>query len=220
MGHTGESCWGTERNGFVMAEVSESKWLLPLRRPWWTLVLVTMIGFGYVQEDTKVKLNHYMEVGERFSDFYDFGHEECEWNADCMEAKRRDWWDGYAPLCRTNFAYSRETYGVFHRWDGEQMLRAKWGLMVAIVLCFFVLDALFLRAVGVGDRWQLLLLIYAASGVVVAVFWTLDGRGGADEAGYNVAREVLGFLQSPLPSLMLVLLPWLRDRALQNAGQA
>jgi hypothetical protein len=45
----------------------------------------------------------------------------------------------------------------------------------------------------------------------------VDGQAGAEEAGYNVAREVLGFLQSPMPSLMLVLLPWLRERAL--AGQ-
>ena len=98
------------------------------------------------------------------------------------------------------------------------MLRAKWGLMVAIVLSFFILDALFLRAVGVGDRWRILLLIYGASGLVVAVFWFLDGRAGAVDPGYNVAREVLGFLQSPMPSLMLVLLPWLRDRALANSA--
>ncbi len=79
---------------------------------------------------------------------------------------------------------------------------------------FFALDALFLRAAGVGDRWKLLLMMYAASGGVVALFWVVDGRGGAEAPGYNVAREVLGFLQSPMPSLMLVLLPWLRDRAL------
>lgn len=192
--------------------------LLPVRRPWWIVVLAVMIGFGYIQEDTKVKLNHYIEVGDRYLDFYDFGHEECGWDADCMAAKRKEWWDGYAPLCRTNFAHTRETFSVFHRWNGEHMLRAKWGLMAAIVLCFFVLDALFLRAAGVGDRWRLLLLVYAASGVVVVVFWVLDGRGGAEQAGYNVAREVLGFLQSPMPSLMLVLLPWLRERALRNAG--
>ena len=191
--------------------------LLSWKRPWWLLVLLAMIGFGYVQEDTKVKLNHYMEVGDRYADFYDYGFEECDWAGECMAAKRRDWWDGYAPLCRTNFAYSRDTFDVFHSWGRVEMQRAKWGLMVAIVLCFFVLDALFLRAAGVGDRWRLLLLIYAASGFVVVLFWGLDGRGGAEEAGYNVAREVLGFLQSPLPSLMLVLLPWLRDRALQNA---
>ncbi|MCH1575211.1 MAG: hypothetical protein L7S67_02985, partial [Flavobacteriales bacterium] len=92
--------------------------------------------------------------------------------------------------------------------------------MVAILLGFFSLDALFLRAAGVGGRWKLLLMIYAASGFVVAVFWVVDGRGGAEAPGYNVAREVLGFLQSPMPSLMLVLLPWLRDRALgEGQGQ-
>ena len=89
---------------------------------------------------------------------------------------------------------------------------------VAIVLCFFALDALFLRAAGVAGRWKLLLLIYGAAGLVTALFWFVDGQAGAEEAGYNVAREVLGFLQSPMPSLMLVLLPWLRERAM--VGQA
>ena len=97
------------------------------------------------------------------------------------------------------------------------MTRAKWVLMAAIVLCFFSLDALFLRAAGVADRWKELLLIYVSAGLLTAGFWFVDGQAGAGEAGYNVAREVLGFLQSPMPSLMLVLLPWLRERAL--AGQ-
>ena len=90
--------------------------------------------------------------------------------------------------------------------------------MAVIVLGFFLLDALFLRAAGVGGRWKLLMVIYVASGAVTAFFWLVDGR---TDAGYGVAREVLGFLQSPLPSLLLVLLPWLRDRALvgQSPGQ-
>ena len=68
-----------------------------------------------------------------------------------------------------------------------------------------------------ADRWKELLLIYVSAGLLTAGFWFVDGQSGAQEAGYNVAREVLGFLQSPMPSLMLVLLPWLRERAL--AGQ-
>ena len=36
------------------------------------------------------------------------------------------------------------------------MVRVKWGLMAVILMCFFVLDALFLRAAGVGERWKLL----------------------------------------------------------------
>ena len=131
-----------------------------------------------------------------------------------MYEARKDWWDRFAPLSENNFYVTRDTFDVFHWWDAEDLLRAKWMLMVLILMGFFALDALFLRAAGVGDRWKLLLMMYAASGGVVALFWVLDGRGGAEAPGYNVAREVLGFLQSPMPSLMLVLLPWLRDRAL------
>ena len=201
---------------------ASSQGVLPVNRPWWIMVLASMLCFGYVQEDAKVKLNHYLKMGDRYSDFFDFGQVECEGDAGCMRLKRKEWWDGYAPFCRTNSAYTRDTFEVFHGWGRTEMVRAKWGLMAAIVLCFFVLDALFLRAAGVGERWKLLMLIYAASGVVTALFWLLDGQAGETEAGYNVAREVLGFLQSPLPSLMLVLLPWLRERALagQSVGEA
>ena len=192
--------------------------LFPMRRPWWVVVLLGMILFGYIQEDAKVKLNHYIAIGEQFTDFYEYGREECEGEAQCMYEKRKAWWDDYSPLCRASASPNRETFSVFHWWGAQEMLRAKWVLMVLIVLGFFLLDALFLKASGVGDRWRLLLMVYATSGLVVAAFYLFDGRGGAEEAGYNVAREVLGFLQSPLPSLMLVVMPWLRDRALPQSS--
>ena len=71
-----------------------------------------------------------------------------------------------------------------------------------------------------ADRWKELLLMYVAAGLLTGGFWFLDGQAGAEEAGYNVAREVLGFLQSPLPSLMLVPLPWLRERAQEGQPSA
>lgn len=194
--------------------------LLPKGKPWWLAVLMLMVVFGYVQEDVKIKLNHYVRVGDRYLDFYTYLHDDCDWEAECMYEKRKDWWDRFAPMSRTSFYVTRDTFDVFHRMGPEELKRLKWGLMVAIVLGFFVLDALFLRAAGVGERWRLLMLIYAASGLVTAVFWALDGQAGQSEAGYNVAREVLGFLQSPLPSLMLVLLPWLRNRALLGQAEA
>ncbi len=198
-------------------QMADPRPLLPRKKPWWIAVLFGMVLFGYLQEDAKIKLNHYTDVGQRYSDFYTYGFEECDWDTQCMYEARKDWWDRFAPLSENNFYVTRDTFDVFHWWGAEELLRAKWILMVAILLGFFSLDALFLRAAGVGDRWKLLLLIYAASGLVVAFFWLVDGRGGAEAPGYNVAREVLGFLQSPMPSLMLVLLPWLRDRALSEA---
>ena len=190
--------------------------LLPKGKPWWLAVLMLMVVFGYIQEDVKIKLNHYAQVGDHYLDFYSYQHLECDWEPECMYESRKDWWDRFAPMSRTSFYVTRDTFDVFHRMGPGELKRLKWGLMVAIVLGFFVLDAMFLRASGVGERWKLLMLIYGASGLVTAVFWALDGQAGQNEAGYNVAREVLGFLQSPLPSLMLVLLPWLRNRALEG----
>ncbi|MDB4787208.1 hypothetical protein OAG26_00715 [Flavobacteriales bacterium] len=198
-------------------QMADSRPLLPRKKPWWIAVLFGMVLFGYLQEDAKIKLNHYTDVGARYGDFYTYGFEDCDWDAQCMYEARKGWWDRFAPLSENNFYVTRDTFDVFHWWGAEELLRAKWILMVAILLGFFSLDALFLRAAGVGDRWKLLLMNYAASGLVVAFFWLVDGRGGAEAPGYNVAREVLGFLQSPMPSLMLVLLPWLRDRALSEA---
>ena len=73
-----------------------------------------------------------------------------------------------------------------------ELKRLKWGLMVAIVLGFFVLDAMFLRAAGVGERWKLLMLIYGASGLVTAVFWALDGQAGQNEAGVQCGPRGTG----------------------------
>ena len=203
-----------------MVEQKQVRPLLPIRRPWWAFILCGMVVFGYVQEDVKIKLNHYMAVGDFYSDFYTYKYEECEWDPECIYKARRDWWNRAAPKSRNNFYVSRDTFDVFHRWDREQMLRAKWVLMVLIVGGFFLFDALFLRTAGVGERWKLLFVIYAASGLVVLTFYLLDGRGGPEEHGYNVAREVLGFLQSPMPSMLLVLLPWLRERALEGGKPA
>ena len=163
-----------------------------------------------------------MKVGDRYLDFYTLEGEECEWKTRCMYFARKDWWDQFSPTSYNNFYVTRKTFDAFHWWDREELVRFKWGLMAGIVLGFFLLDALFLKAAGVGDRWKLLVLIYAVSGLLVLVFYLLDGRAGEEDPGYTVAREVLGFLQSPMPSLMLVLLPWLRERALgmKDSGNA
>ena len=191
--------------------------LLPKGPPWWLAVIAAMVVFGYFQEDAKIKLNHYTKVGARFPDFYDYGHEKCNWDPDCMYETRKDWWDRFAPTSANNFYVTRDTFDVFHRWGPDELFMAKWVLMCVILLGFFLLDALLLRAMGVGDRWKMLIAIYAASGLVVLAFWVIDGQKGAEAPGYNVAREVLGFLQSPMPSLMLVVVPWLRERAVLNA---
>ena len=46
-----------------LERMSDLKPLLPRRNPWWIAVLLGMVVFGYVQEDAKIKLNHYCQGG-------------------------------------------------------------------------------------------------------------------------------------------------------------
>ena len=58
-------------------QMADSRPLLPRKKPWWIAVLFGMVLFGYLQEDAKIKLNHYTDVGARYGDFYTYGFEEC-----------------------------------------------------------------------------------------------------------------------------------------------
>ena len=166
------------------------------RRPWWLVVLGAMLGFGLLQEQSKIKVNHYLRVGdaERF------------WEDDAET--RTAWWEGHAPVGRHNFYVSRDTWPLFHGLTRTQLVAFKWGLSAAILLIFFALDVLFLRATHVGERVPWLVLIYATAGVpMVGLAFSSPG-----EAWYALARDMLGFLQSPLPSLMVVLIPSFLNR--------
>jgi MFS superfamily sulfate permease-like transporter len=87
----------------------------------------------------------------------------------------------------------------------------KWLLGAGILALFFTLDALFLRVTGNGDLRTALLGVYAFVGTLMLVIAAL----APGSAGYDVARELLGFLQSPLPSFMLVFVRWMLARMQQ-----
>ena len=188
----------TEQNWGVMTEHA-SEGVQPnmsLRKPWWVAVLLAMLGFGLMQEQSKIKVNHYLQVGDT----------EQFWNQEAH--LRKTWWEQSAPLGRHNFYVSRETWDVFHHFDRSQLIQFKWGLSAVILLIFFALDVLFLRATGVAHRVPWLVLIYLTAGVpMVGLGWSVPG-----ESWYALARDMLGFLQSPLPSVLVVLVPWFLSR--------
>ena len=111
--------------------------------------------------------------------------------------------------------HPRYVRGVPSARAGRSWVRAKWGLMaVDCPVAFFC----WMRFVFEGGRrgWALEAAHAHLCGLRCwsrRCFWLLDGQAGETDAGYSVAREVLGFLQSPLPSLLLVLLPWLARAA-------
>ena len=71
---------------------------LPWRRPWWLAVLLAMLAFGLVQEQAKIKVNHYMQVAD----------DEHLWDEDAET--RQAWWEKRPRLTATTFT-SVETPG-------------------------------------------------------------------------------------------------------------
>ena len=157
--------------------------MLPLRRPWWLLVLLAMLGFGLLQEQSKIKVNHYLKVGD----------EAQFWQDDA--GSRLAWWTVHAPVGRHNFYVSRSTWSFFHGLDRGELVAFKWGLSAVILVVFFMLDVLFLRTAGVPDRVPWLLLIYVTSGVPMV---------GLAMSGMAVVRA--GPRHAGLPSVAAALL--------------
>ena len=98
---------------------------LSWRKPWWLVVLGLMLGFGLVQEQSKIKVNHYLQVGDA----------EQFWDQNAQE--RESWWQASAPVGRHNFYVSRATWTVFHSFSRGQLVAFKWGLSGLILLVFF-----------------------------------------------------------------------------------
>ena len=171
--------------------------ILPRKRPLWLLILSLMLVFGFYQEKAKIQLNHYMQVLQ----------ENPQLNAMSPEM-RSDWWHDNPQPQRIHYYIIQGTWSVFHGLNLRQLHGLKWGVSVLILLIFFVLDGLFLKTTGHIDRWPWLVVIYGLAGSIMAVFIALV----PGKSGYGVAHEFMSFLQSPLPSLFIVLVPSLIER--------
>ena len=186
--------------------------LLPWRKPWWLLVVAAMILAGYGQTWGKSQLNCYMQALR----------ENPQLNA--MEPEERAlFWTTNSPtltVIQVDYYENQEPWPLLHHASFKTLWFVKWTLALGIVLLFFTLDALFLK---VADAWHLraaLATIYLIVCAMMAIFLGLaPGEFAPGEGGYDVATELLGFLQSPLPSFMLVFVRWLHARGRQPADK-
>lgn len=177
--------------------------MLPKRRPAWVLVLIGMLIFGFYQERAKIQLNHYIQVLDQNPNLEDLSPE-----------LREQWWDANPQPKRIHYYIMEGTWTGFHGYSQQELMRMKWALSAGILLVFFGLDALFLRTTGHLDRWPWLVVMYGIAGTIMATFVLLV----PGKSGYSVAHEFLAFLQSPLPSLLIVLVPSLFERMRATEG--
>ena len=176
--------------------------LLPRKRPWWALVILVMLTFGYYQALLKLALNQYLMVLI----------EHPELKAMNPEGRATSWSEYVPPKVENGYEF-HEPWELFHHIPFHVLWVGKWILAFSIVGVFFSLDAWFLRVTG---RWMLrgaLLGVYGFVGFIMTIFlFLMPGQGG-----YDVASQLLMFLQSPLPSFMLVFVHWMQKRTHEGA---
>ena len=148
-------------------------------------LLILMLAFGYVQENTKVRLNSYRAVADYSVGFYDLSSED-----------------------RNSLTHTLDVPNFIHELSKPSLVKLKWMLSASILLLFFILDALFLKVSalpGAPSSAPWLVLVYIC--VSIPMFSFLFLSSGPHSSSYAVSRELLGFLQSPLPSLLLAYSP-------------
>jgi len=175
--------------------------ILPWKRPTWIVVLLGMLVFGFYQELAKVHLNHYIETLERNPEIVDL-----------ESSSRAMAWKQLNQPKRLQYYVIRGTWDGFHAFSLTELNALKWAMSLLILLVFFVFDGLFLKTTGHFHRWPWLVVIYGMAGLIMGVFM-IAVRG---KAGYSVSHEFLAFLQSPLPSFLIVLVPSLLERMRQK----
>ena len=175
--------------------------ILPWKRPIWMVVLLGMLVFGFYQELAKVHLNHYIDTVQKHPEFESLHHSE-----------RAVLWEHINQPKRLQYYVIRGTWSGFHLMTLSDLKALKWAMSVFILLVFFVFDGLFLKTTGHFNRWPWLVVIYGMAGLIMGFFMlVIPGK-----TGYSVSHEFLAFLQSPLPSFLIVLVPSLLERMRQN----
>jgi hypothetical protein len=175
--------------------------ILPWKRPLWIAVLFGMLVFGFYQELAKLHLNHYTDTLRRNPELDALGADD-----------RAVLWAEFHQPKQLQYYTIQGTWSGFHSFSLRQLHLLKWLLSLGILLVFFVFDGLFLKTTGHFNRWPWLVVIYGMSGCVILVFMLAFPA----RTGYAVAHEFLGFLQSPLPSFLIVLVPSLLERIPKN----
>ena len=148
-------------------------------------ILILMLAFGYVQENAKVSLNSYRSFADHSTGFYDLSPED-----------------------RNNLTSTLLLPQVIHKFSKPSLITLKWALSTSILLIFFLFDALFLKVSalpGTPSSTPWLILLYIVVSIPMIIFLLINHS--PNSSSYAVSRELLGFLQSPLPSLLLAYIP-------------
>lgn len=158
------------------------------------LVLAFSLVLGFFQENAKVGINYYLEQSATILGFYQL---DSEGRREAMKQREID-----APF---DYYYSHRKLDFLNEWSESKISKAKWGLAAVLIVVNFGLNFLLLRFWTEPQlkKFRALLLLTISAVLICGVFLIGGKLLGYAAPGYNVARKALGFLQGPLPAIVL-----------------
>lgn len=159
------------------------------------LLVPLMLGMLFLQETAKLNVNFYLDMVGGNAAFFEKTPEE---RSDALNEMRNQW-----PLL-DYYAHHTE-WKLLHHLTQAQLKASKWVLAALLIVIHFLLNAAFVRLILKRIQPVKTLAAVSLAAVVVSGALLVIGKvSGMSEAGYNVAREFLGFAQSPFPAFLIV----------------
>lgn len=105
-----------------------------------------------------------------------------------------------------DYYYSHSTLNDLTEFSTRELTMLKYGVGLFLVIIYYVLNHFAIKRMLKKESLLVFLTyIYIGIGALVAVFFSLYFFWKHEMAIYNVGRELLGLLQSPLPVVLIYL---------------
>lgn len=180
------------------------------------LAVLAFVALGFVQERLKVSLNYYLEVTASYPSFYEL-----------PPARRDAWLNERQVNAPYDYYYNHQRVNWYHQFSRIELQLVKWAFALGFISIHLALsgavllkiDGLNLKQFGAvikhkqqGKSLRYLLGLYLGALALALAFFAAMRVVSNPTAAYAVARESLGFMQSPFP-LILVLFALRLQRA-------
>lgn len=159
-------------------------------KAWWAFLLV--IALGFFQERFKVALNRYIEQSQSHPDFFLWDQEQ---KAEFIESN--------SPYIPYDYYYNHQSFGLFHQLSAQQLSLLKWIATAVFIFLNGYFGWLIIRHLHWKESRGFYLWLHLGVLILALVIFLVGVLIGFRDEGYGAARRLVGFLQSPIPAIIV-----------------
>lgn len=158
-------------------------------------VLVVALLFGSFQEKVKISVNNIIKYSGSISNYDSLAPQQRKENVAIIIAN-----------IPRGFYSHQNSISWFYNLEIAQLSKLKWVNTLIFTLIHFILNALILHFLFQNNSLiQILVFSYIILFLVSVGVYSIGKIAGLAQPGYNVARKIVGALQSQVPVMIFVI---------------